>query len=80
MTQTPARDLSWKALNVAKFEFNMKLKGPGFVVTHCSHLEKSSSDWQIDWFWLFLFLFCFVFFAIYTHKVIVSSYRMQAPW
>lgn len=44
MIQTPARDLSWKTLNVATFEFNMKLKGPGFVVTHCSHLEKSNSD------------------------------------
>ena len=31
-------------VNVAKFEFNMKLNGPVFVVTHCSHLEKSSSD------------------------------------
>ena len=48
-------------VNVAKFEFNMKLNGPVFVVTHCSHLEKSSSDWQIDCFWLFLFLLFFCY-------------------
>ena len=61
-------------VNVAKFEFNFKLNGPVF---DCYSLLafKKVQQWLTDWLVLTLF-----FFATYTNKLIVSSYRMQAPW
>ena len=76
MIRTPARDLSWKSmwLNLNSILNSMV---PYSIVTHCSHLEGPAVIDRLTGF----DSFCFVlfFFATYTNKLIVSSYRMQAP-